>query len=448
MADIEQWVNLTRNNKWIGDGLTSRARMGRIAPLNIQFDQHHRATVWITKEADGGNAVYSATELPRRTVFRAPPYVRRRVSTDRRGRLNLDINLTAAGGDKFTIRVEDRDGNELQSDVLHVRRKLYFQIIKMAGVAAVSAGDVAGMQNEYWNTAENVYIKMIEHSGGRTITARRNFDDTNRNVNRSVKRAARRQYVRDKNPYSFAVLVVRRNGIPGTFVGTDNNATFDASNTYTFTAEEPKVDAAGNPFMETKVLFDYVDPAEEYYDQLWWQPTGGVAVQIPKARLVRGGPSDVTIDTTGFVQGAGQLIYRMRHLDINGRGLSLPTENLTVVAAEDAETGVIVPTNEVMGVLVHEMGHKIGMVPGPQGSPVMDQQATYYDGRGHSGGHCHHGVATPLPADLSTTGGIAPDCTMFGDTRAATSNYCPDCRASLRKLDLRSRTNVGIRTQF
>lgn len=55
----------------------------------------------------------------------------------------------------------------------------------------------------------------------------------------------------------------------------------------------------------------------------------------------------------------------------------------------------------------------------------------------------HHGMATTLPANLGT----APDCTMFGDTRAATSNYCPDCRASLRKLDLRSRVNVG-RTQF
>lgn len=433
MADIEQWVNLTQSNKWIGDGLTSRARMGRVARMNIQFDQRHRATVWITKEADGGNAVYSATELPRRTVFRAPPYVRRRVSTDRRGRLHLDINLTAAGGDKYTVRVEDRDGNELKSDVLHVRRKLYCQIIKMAGVAAVSAANVTGMQNEFWNTAENVYIKMIEHSSGRTITARRNFDDTNRTVERSVKRAARRRYVRDKNPYSFAVVVVRRNGIPGpeTRAG---NVTFTASNTFSFNTVE--------------ALFDHVDPAEEYYGSLVWTPTGGAAVNIPKADITRNGARGIRINTTAYPKGAGRLAYQMRVLEINGRGLSLPTENLTVVAAEDAETGAVVPANEVMGVLVHEIGHKIGMVAGPQGSRALDEQATYYDGRGHAGGHCHHGVARPLPANLSTTGGIAPDCTMFGDTRAATSNFCADCRTSLRKMDLRSRVNVGIRTQF
>lgn len=446
MADIEQWVNLTRNNKWIGDGLTSRARMGRIAPLNIQFDQHHRATVWITKEADGGNAVYSATELPQRTVFRAPVFVRRRISTDRRGRLNLDVPLTAAGGDKFTIRVEDRAGNELRSDTFNVRRKLYFQVIKMAGVAAVSAGDVAGMQSEFWNTAENVYIKMVEHHAGRTIAARRNINHRDQTAMRRLRNRARRVYSRTKNPYSFSVIVVQRNSRP------QEESVAIAGVSFPAPAPNPAV-ATSFTFNTQRILFDIVDPAESYYINLEWMPTIGSPVQIPVSRLTRNGQNQITIDTTGYPSGLGVLSYSMRVVGNNGRGVSQGGENLVIVASQDAITGAAVPPNEIMAVLVHEIGHKIGMVPNAGGVSGLDRQNTQYDGHGHVGNHCYHGLtpptaASPLPASLITTGGLTPDCTMFGDTRSATSRFCSDCKTSLRKLDLRSRTNIGIRTQF
>lgn len=431
MADLEQWVNLTVNDEWLGESLTERQRMGEIAPLRIQFAEARRATAYVTKEADANNAVYSDTEKPRRLGFHVRDYSRRRITTNRRGVVDLTIRVSLAGGDKFTIRVEDREGNTLHADNLLTRRKLYFQVIRMTGVTAVSAADVTGMQDEFWNTAENIYIRMIEiPPAAATIPARQNYNDTDNSVSSVVLQQTRAAYDTAKNPYCFAVLVVRRNGIPEDEV-LAVPATFDATNSHTLTT--------------TKVLFDIVDPAEEYYTSLVWTPTGGASVNIPKARLTRVGNNDIRIDTTGYTQGAGTLDYSMRVLGINGRGLSLPTNNFTLVASEDAETGAAVPAAEVMAVLVHEIGHKIGMVPGPQGTRVLDEQSTYYDGRGHSGGHCNHGVGLLPTYDV---GGINPDCTMFGDTRASLSTFCADCRSSVRKLDLRSRTNVGIRTQF
>jgi hypothetical protein len=100
--------------------------------------------------------------------------------------------------------------------------------------------------------------------------------------------------------------------------------------------------------------------------------------------------------------------------------------------------------------MAHEVGHKLGMVPGPQGDPDLDEQATYYDGRGHKGGHCRHPARTPTPLepDYRVLLVPAPTCTMFGDIRAETMLFCPDCQASLRKLDVSPDRKVGIAKQF
>ncbi len=433
MADLEQWCNLTVNDNWIGEGLNERSRMGERTRIRIQFAEQQRATAWVTLKADPNNAVYSNTEKRRRLGFNMREYSRRRITTNQRGFADLTVRVTLAGGDKLNIEVEDRDGNRLQSDNLLTRRKLYFQIIRMDGVTAVTAADVSGMQNEFWNASENLYIRMVEHTPNRTIPSRLNFNDVDNTVRNEVERQTRREYDRSKNPYSFVVLVVRRNGIPGTESDTDI-ATFDATNSYSL--------------FTTDILFDIVDPAEDYYRSLRWIPDSGGSHVIPRNRLRRQGDNQIIIDTTGYPQGPGRLIYDMRILDIPGLGFSNPRNNFTVVASEQAATGAAVLSANIMATLIHEIGHKIGMVPGRQGTRALDEQSTYYDGRGHAGGHCRHGIPGPLLPSYSTAAGITPDCTMFGDDSSNTSNYCEDCRTSIRKLDLRSRTNAGIRSQF
>ncbi len=431
MADVELWVNLTKNDKWIGDGVVNQNRMGTTAKLHIRFRRERTEFARVSKQADANNAVYSRAEKRRRIGFNVHTYSRRLVITDSRGAADVPIRVSLAGGDKFTVTVSDRRGNEMSADNLLTRRKLYFQVIRMSGVAAISAADISGMQREFWNEPQKIFIRMVEVApAAANIPARRNYNDTDGAVSGVVLQQTRGAFDTAKNPYCFAVLAVRRNGIPGTEEAT-SPATFDSSNSCTLTTNG--------------VLFDVVDPAEEYFSYLTWNPDSGAGVSIPKSRLTRSGNDQIIIDTTGYAQGSGTLEYGVRILDINGRGLSLPSNNFTLVASEDAITGAAVPSSEIMAVLIHEIGHKIGMVPGNEGTHALDEQATYYDGRGHSGGHCNHGVGLLPSYDVS---GINPDCTMFGDTRANASQYCAECRTSLRKLDLRSRTNEGIRTQF
>jgi len=444
MAEVEQFVNLTRSARWTGDGLASRDRMTTRCILRLRMRERRRATVRLTKEADSDNTDYSRAEKRRRQAFTARTYRRRRLRTERDGTAEIPVRVTLAGGDKYTITAE-HDGHSATVDIV-TRRRVYFQIVKMRGVSAVTAGDVNGMKREFWNPGQKLYVQMIEYAAGKRIPSRRNYDDTDTAVDNRVRRQVRRKYDDSKKPYAFVTLVALRNGIAG-------------EETQTFAGNVPP-GGGGLVLTTNRVLFDFVDPAEEWYVDMRWRPDGGRAVRIPKSALTRSGRSRIQIDTSGLPSGPGRLYYKVRVLQINGRGFSMPDNNYTLVASQDAVTGAAVPATEVMGVLIHEIGYKIGMVPGgavrraDRGRPAsdrhyLDRQPTYYWARGHSGGHCHHGTALIANFSSPPTGTrVTADCVMFGDTSSNTSSYCSDCQASLRKLDLRSRTNPGLRRQF
>lgn len=442
MAERKQWVNLTKDNKWVGAGNANPANqgeMGQQVTAKIRFDEHKRAIGWLTVTADPQNAVYSDSN--KEGAYRFPGCPTRPFITNDQGEKDLDITVSLAGGDKYSVTATDRSGHTVLADDVLTRRKLYFQVIRMndaapagsgSALSAITGADKNGMRNEFWNPANSVYINMVEiQPTSATIPQRLNFNDEDGVVKTAILSDARAAYNDAKDPYCFVILVVRKNGVPGDEV-LSLPATLNPPSPYALTT--------------SKVLFDSVDPNEEYYGSLEWKPAGGVTQTIGKARLTRRGNYGIEIDTAGLAPGTGTLKYRMRVLEVCGAGFSEPTNNLTVVASENAGTGATRVSAKILATIVHEIGHKIGMVPGPEGTQLLDKQAsTYYDGHGDAGPHCHKGIAKPLPADLS---GGHPTCTMFGKTREVKSVFCDDCRKSLRKLDLRAARNVGIRTRF
>lgn len=429
MADIEQWVNLTVSEKWRDNGVPERKNLGELIRVKIDFQNQRQARFKFTGEADAGNASYSNTEEPRRAGFRGPRLTARRFRTNRQGVKFVRTRLTLAGGDRFRFKGEDKDGNTVESDWYETRRKLYYQVIKMNGVAALSAADLNDYEDDYWQPGAKLYVKMVQISPGRTIPSRINFNRWDPAVRSQVLTQARGQYDRSKSPYCFAMLAVNkicqpgwdRRNIPDTFAGL-----------YILRA--------------TKPLFDVVDPAEDWYDYIRWVPSAaGVApVDVPKHRCTRLGNTQININTIGLPQGAGRLFFKLKIVNKAVGGFSVRTDNFTCVATQRWD-GAAYPPVKVRGIINHEVGHKVGMVAGPQGTPALDPQAaSYYDGRGHQGPHCYTG--TILRADMST--GPPGTCVMFGSTRANTTVFCGSCKPSLRKLDLRSRSNLGIRTQF
>ncbi len=436
MPDLEQWVNVTRHTKWFGDGLTDVERTTESVKVTIQFDKRERATGFLSVKPVSGNCTYTATEIPRRNaIFTLPNFNMRQFQTDDAGKFETNINVGSAGGNDFTISVKDGSGNELRSDVIKTRRKLYFQIIRMADVTAPTAANITSMKNEYWNTAKKIYLKMVEYAAGQTIPARVNYDYNLTGVVNSLKREARGVYDNSKVPNCFVAVMVNRVGGSGSETRAFS-ATIGASN-YTLTT--------------LKTLMDIVDPAVNYYVRINWTKTGGVTQTITKPKCTRSGNNDIVIDTTGLARGAGRISYTVKVIVNMVSGLSYGGSNFTVVGTRFVVSGSAYSSSYIMAVLVHEIGHKIGMVPGTQSDRVLDiQTATQYTGHGHSGNHCSHGVtASPLPDPLNIGDpGVTPDCTMFGNAGVNTSTYCAECGKSLRKLDLRGSNNIGLRTQF
>ena len=79
--------------------------------------------------------------------------------------------------------------------------------------------------------------------------------------------------------------------------------------------------------------------------------------------------------------------------------------------------------------MVHELGHKFGMVTDGTGKKP-DKPAKYYTGKGHMGPHCHKGL--PVKASYSSDAGA---CVMFGATNAPKA-FCNHCTPAIRKMDL------------
>jgi type VI secretion system secreted protein VgrG len=79
-------------------------------------------------------------------------------------------------------------------------------------------------------------------------------------------------------------------------------------------------------------------------------------------------------------------------------------------------------------VMIHEMGHKIGMVP--KGT-TLDRTANQYTGKGHVGSHCHTGLA--VLASYDNVPGSR--CVMFGMTNGVMA-FCAACAKAVKKMDL------------
>jgi len=88
-------------------------------------------------------------------------------------------------------------------------------------------------------------------------------------------------------------------------------------------------------------------------------------------------------------------------------------------------------SDEIARAVIHEIGHKVGMVTDGTGKKP-DMIPTHYVDRGHVGPHCHNGL--PLLDSYSgvSTGNI---CVMFGTITDQVA-FCPDCAKAVKKMDL------------
>jgi predicted secreted protein len=410
MAPRIQWVNLpsedtadVKRASFVGDGVASADHMGRDVFIEAEFDSKEaNAVATLVIVPDGGNAA-----APVMAADKAE-----KAGTAKDGKVKFKITLSSAGGDKFKFKIKDKDGKEKEiPDEIETKRMLYYQVILMKGMSATEAVLCAHSEAEFLNEGRKHHIKLVKIASKGEMNGLANYDESQQG---QLPVQAKASYSDAKNPYCFALLLVNQLGAsgeenlisPAEVEITDPPPTIEMS---TSNALWLDLDPAGTP--EAKWLLSAT-----------FEETGGGKAPVildetsisPKGAA---GTKTVTIKTDKLTKGAkGKFKLKLKIVDRFRTGLSLGSNFICVATRASWKDR---DDNAMKSTLVHEAGHKLGMVP--------STQSTYYSNRG---GHCNHNTNK---------------CVMYGVIHSTRDNvFCATCSESVRGLNLDARTLPGF----
>jgi type VI secretion system secreted protein VgrG len=411
MSDRIQWVNLPsqdteslKRSKFVGDGVESVDHMGREIYIEADFDSKGaQATLIIVPDSqNAASPVLSAEVLPDDSAGRT--------GVDRKddGKVRFKVALSSAGGDKFKFKIKGGEGEEKElPQSIETRRILYYQLIRVEGVAATEAVLTSHLEDEFLNEGNKHYIKLVRIQPGKSMVKGPSVAEDS-----DIMALAREAYSHERDPFCFAAILVDQ-------IGTKRIDNYNSSAEIDDQAAEfevygmgplwrvgatPKEQARNEWFLEGTFVEDDGDKRAFKIDPSWVKPKdpsseGKTAVFI----------ADLT--QLHLPQGTkGKIKLKFLVFDFSN-GVSFRNNNLVCVATRSNWKAR--PSAELKTTLVHEAGHKVGMVP--------EGQSTYYflDGR-----HCDRDKKK---------------CIMYGEFHPARSDrFCEVCSPSLRGLNLGS----------
>jgi type VI secretion system secreted protein VgrG len=465
MAELEQYVNLEKKATFVEDEVKSLERAGE---LHVECTMKKGMSpnllkVRLTPIAEP--QTYSAAEKGRNTRFKLVRTRAPTVISAKKFKLEEDIQLPAAGGNKYKVEAKVLGKVVESAKKLITWRKIYYQAVHMVGVTVPST---ATMVTDY----AAHFIRFKEKDPAGTAPYLVNTDsDTVAQRNNIVQTAANGYTLSRYEPYTVCVFFVNmianpQAGFviapaatpaqalgPGIFNWSGSDVTFTLPDKYLWWGINPTEDAKNGGHG------NWLTPGSAYY-------VGADGVHHPLD------DTDITVDTTQRVSGLGGYDTVKVHLPWSARnfwssntvrfgmtlkvvkgfsgGYSEPNVNLITIATSawwrpytDAKR---------LQILNHEMGHKIGMLPDGTGKK-LDKPGSHYTDKGHQGPHCSNGAV--YNAALATPWQGLPTCVMFGATscfspatgahQAAPSAYCPDCQKLVKKLDLFAADLPGLK---
>jgi type VI secretion system secreted protein VgrG len=442
----EQWVNLPKEDIFVADGITSKERLGAVN-FKVTFENASLAEVKFRVVPDDA-AVYTSDETSRNARFDVEHG--KGVETNLGGsdvEVAQEISLPAAGGGKFKIEAAF-DGKTVESDVLEARRRLFFQSLPMDGI---NVPDLAPVVDAFWDTGKKFYVKLVEKGGGKTIPAA-----TTVSAFGYVGPEARKQYqLKDYDPHAFVVVWVE-------YIVREGTTTRPVEFPFNLPKRTVK-DLAGESLKGAAKVggwlwhgFDAIEDASQSWltsCSFEFIPDSGspTSLALPMANVTlkgakaftHGGYNAVDVllpldelaslqSDTAEVPGKLKFVLTFRTVAFSG-GQAGETMNLITIASKAmwADRSDTLRLND----LIHEIGHKLGMVPDGLGA-VPDKPAGYYVAQGHNGNHCGSGAAY---GSATWTGD--PTCVMFGSDHDGKrpSVFCAACEPVVRKLDLSGR---------
>ncbi|MBN1204197.1 MAG: hypothetical protein JXB05_04655 [Myxococcaceae bacterium] len=410
MAPRIQWVNLPsedtaslKRSRFAGDGVDSEDHMGRDVFIEAEFDTKDASAVATLVIVPGGDNA-------KKPVLAADSS--EKAGTAKDGKVKFKVTLSSAGGDKFKFKIKDKEGKEKEiPDEIETRRMLYYQVILMKGMSATEAVLCSHAEAEFLNEGRKHFIKLVKIASKGEMNGLANYDESQQG---QIPTQAKASYSDSKNPYCFALILVNQlaASTSETVLSAAEVEITDATATVELKAANPlwlDLDAAGTP-------------EANWFLEGNFQPTDAKlpAVKIEAADVSpkgAAGTSTLVVKTDKIAKGTkGKFKVKLKTVDRFRTGLSLGSNFICVATRAYWKAR---DDNEMKSTLVHEAGHKLGMVPGTQ--------STYYSNRG---GHCNHNTNK---------------CVMYGIIHSTRDNvFCTVCSESVRGLNLDARTLPGF----
>lgn len=472
--DVTQWVNLPQQAKWLAStGAGHTDRLSRTVRVKVRFQKPTRET-FVLKMVRGANAAYSDGERRRNPAYRTTPPAGRRT----RHRTNADGTLvveacrtTAAGLDSYRFEATDTFNNTVRSSLVTTRRMIFYQVLRMQG--AEQPANLNAATAEYSRHG----IELV--SVGTREMANASIDLERLDALRQTARVAYgASGCAPYKPYVVAVVLGRhaaevgethleRDGVAvGPRVApvvvpsldclwsemNDDRDWFVAEHSALY-IDPPR---RGEIQARKGAIFDEqagLDEGSDEYEALETEHDAldqelealeGQSHRIPIPRdhctplQHETAPRDhelrrveVRVDDLVTQVTVGRLVIGLRTIAYWRGGTSIPQGNMICLATQAQWAPK--NTDQLNQVFIHELGHKIGMVPTGNGPACdLDRPANQYENRGHNGSHCHAGLGL-LESYRQTREGMT--CAMFGSTSGPNA-FCADCAACVRRRDV------------
>ena len=443
--DGSQFVNLVRDQKWVDNkSVTSLGRLGYKPKIYVKFDLPGVSEFTIQAIPDSANVSYTDDEKTRNSLFKC---IDEEITyqTESSGELIIsDAFLSVGGENTFHFEVKDTQGTTLKTKKLKTLRKVFVQEVKMLGDAGKSAASSI-------STVESEFKKqgfILETLNSTNIPEMENIDDNgidSANYKSAVKTAYLSSDGKKKEPHTIVVgytshLAVKTAG--RVLSSKANTPVGPGTKDVIFSIEGP---GKKNPKVTPKPLWQNIVTGEGWFESAMFKDSvSGAVTKIDKkyckaVAINSANPNfsvKVKVDVSHLpARSKGKIVLMVSWVDRMRAGLSFRNSNLVCVCTKgwwQNKSGA--QQNQV---IIHEMGHKIGMVPDGSGD-LPAKTDTFYDStKGHVGEHCHHGIPAGQTRYDASADATLSDCVMYGSTNSY-SAFCEHCAVAAKKQDINS----------
>ncbi len=432
----KQFVNLSVDDKWV-DGATvlNKDRLSNAPRIKVKFDQAGAHRVTLTLVPGGSNAAYTDPEKGRNAKFKYQD-ADRTYTTGADGSLIVtDMKLSVAADDSYTVKAKDTKGVEVTSGgTVKTDRLFYYVEIKMTSLAsaATSTGTLDTEFQSNFMTLKKLAAVEMDHMPNISTTDEATFkskaktayegSDEAKNHEPNCVAIAYTDHLAVKNPNQKVIK-------SGVEVGPGKTAVDLAISGPGLTGGG----AAGRSLWKNLV------PGEGWFVSCKYLEDGkaiGESVVIEEAKCVAdpvNSSKKVAVSVDHLPAGTGSITLEVNWVDRMRGGLSFPGGNLICVCARAWWRAI--STLDQNQVMIHEMGHKVGMVTDGTGKLPDAVPTLYGNAKGHVGNHCYMGNADGQARYDAASDGTNSTCVMYGATNGKTA-FCANCKIALRKVDI------------